>query len=131
MDGKNIADFLFLSAFKGRRNLLGKIEGHAVNPMLEMYLSYPALTTLPLIYKNLSDSAIKDAWLKCLNDIFKDKTKLILENQKFFEKEGLSKISQIHKDELLSKLINDSSPAVLELKDYLLGKYRFDPACLT
>lgn len=130
-DGKNIADFLFLSAFKGRRNLLGKIEGHAVNPMLEMYLSYPALTTLPLIYKNLSDSAIKDAWLKCLNDIFKDKTKLILENQKFFEKEGLSKISQIHKDELLSKLINDSSPAVLELKDYLLGKYRFDPACLT
>ena len=130
-DGKNIADFLFLSAFKGRRNLLGKVTGHAVNPMLEMYLSYPAITTLPLIYKNLSDAAIKDAWLKCINNLFKDKAKLVLENQKFFEKEGLSKISQIHKKDLLEALNDNYLPAVAELKDYLLGKYVFDPNCLT
>ena len=130
-DGKKISDYLFLSPFNGRKNLYDKVAGHAVNPMLEMYLSFLPLVTLPLIYQGKSDKLIEKARQETAAELFGPLSSDFMKNQEFFEKIGLSHMDQKLKENIILSFSNCKTPAAIELIDFLNGVYEFDPACLT
>ena len=129
-DAKKLCSKLFIRPFEGRRGLDGLIKGHAVNPMNEGLLSTIALSSLPLIYKNIS---VKEINRLCDLQASALLGKLYTENRELFIKlndDGLESLSVTDK-----KIIIDWSyrknQSYYELVDYLNGKYAFDPSCLT
>ncbi len=140
-DGKKICQRLFTSSFKGRESLadhaceFNKINHtsfmHFVNPMCEGALSTLALSSLPLIYKKASSDEIKMTFNKELELLFGESKSCILPYLYYFEENDLDTLDNKKRQELLALLQKVEGAGVKELKDFILGKYAFDPQCLT
>lgn len=129
-DAKKLCGKLFTRPFAGRRGLDGFVRGHAVNPMNEGLLSSVALSSLPLIYKNYSQTEINkicDAeGASLLGKFYTDNKDIFLK----LNDEGFDSLSKAEKNTLVAGEYR-KNPAYYEFFDYLNGKYAFDPACLT
>lgn len=126
-DGKKSCKFLKLAPFQGRRDL--KPCCHAVNPLVEPYLSAVPLMTLPLVYQGLSPDAIKEEHGRYLKALLAPYGSMVLEHLNLFTQEGLEAFDEDAKQRFL-KLAPYSKPFEI-LQDYLKGEYAFDPLCLT
>lgn len=129
-DGKKICKFLFIDRFVGRENLDSYCVGHAINPMLEPYLSTLSMLTLPLIYQQKSSLIIEQLYLEYAHKLLGDKYLEILSYKDLFTKQGLDNITEQQKSNIL-KLLDDNNCAHNEIKAYLNGEYAFDESCLT
>lgn len=130
-DGQAIHNFLFLNKFKGRRHLSDKITGHAINPMVQCYLSCLPSLSLPLLYQDKSDQEIDQAMQDFAVQLFgKAAAELMLpENLEILTTVGTAKMSDEQQQHLLNICEKDQTPALEELKDFLSRhSQRFDQA---
>lgn len=140
-DGKKICKRLYISPFSGRQSLLKYARAyqeinrssfmHFVNPMCEGTLSTLALSSLPLIYKNATDDEIRTAFEAELRLLFGDNKDRILPYLDYFEKNDLDSLDDESKQKLFVLLNSTKGAGVRDLSDFVLGKYAFDPQCLT
>lgn len=138
-DGKRISEYLNLKPFKGRRHLEGLITGHDVNPMNELTLNRLPLVTLPLIYAGAEESVLTRRWVEEAHALFGTAAPFILDHLSTLTQKGLSHIPEDEKEAFLKVLREAlqatsesvSHSALSEMAAFLLGEYRFDPACLT
>ncbi len=126
-DGKNSCKFLKLAPYQGRRGL--KPCCHAVNPLVEPYLSAIPLMTLPLIYQGLTQDEIKKEHCRYLKALLAPYGSQVLLHLNLFSQEGLDAFDDKTKESFL-KLAPYSKPFEI-LQDYLKEEYAFDPQCLT
>lgn len=131
-DGRNLADRIFLNPFRDRAGLEGHALMHAVNPMTEAALSTVPLSSLPLIYKGSPEDMIGEARERELSRLFGEDAaalKPLLEICCHEGRAGLKEEELKTMLELCGKKGN--TPGTVELRDFLLGRYAFDPQCLT
>jgi hypothetical protein len=48
-----------------------------------------------------------------------------------FQYEGLKGIDQVDRDNIINAFKGLEEPAAVELRQWMMGRYAFDPACLT
>ncbi|MFT7288219.1 MAG: hyaluronoglucosaminidase [Halieaceae bacterium] len=123
-DSRSRSEHLYLADLGGRSAKLGELlSSHWCNAMNQAALSLPALASLPALYGReapLKASALHEAGVNqalvsaCL---------------------PLARVSRETLDErernTLLRAVVPGSLAARELADWLAGRYRFDPACLT
>jgi hyaluronoglucosaminidase len=126
-DGAVRSNFLYLEQLSQRgafpRALL---SGHLCNPMNQGLLSLPALAGLAELYRpggtvtGWVERAIGPAtWLQ------------LQANRREFQEQGLSGMGEARCRELADHYAVLPGSAAREVSGWLLGEYRFDPACLT
>ncbi len=140
-DGKKICKRINISPFSGRRSLSEYASlyqrtshtdfMHFVNPMCEGALSTLALSSLPLIYQNACDDEIRTAFNRELELLFGEHKNSILPYLYDLEKNDVDLLDDSNKHKLLELLSKAKGSGVKELEDFILGKYAFDPQCLT
>ena len=123
-DGEQASQFLHLSPLAGREAGLAEVSsGHFCNPMNQPWLSRYPLTGLGRLYGAQASS---------LDDCFGvELGQQLAQDIEVFEGRGLRAMPA---DGLASSAAVDRGfphPAATEVVDWLEGKYRFDPACLT
>lgn len=133
-DGKFICKKIYTREFSNRTNLDGITMSHAVNPMLESELTKISLATLPLCYENKDQSFINQKRLDLVKELFKlydnDFNLLVTLLDKLNDL-GIDEFSKEEKSSLFELCNKSGTKAANDLKDFLNGKYAFDPACLT
>lgn len=124
-DGRKMVDFLHLRAPESRAHLANYCQGHLINPMNQAFLSQFALysmahhcTTEESIHQVLQ--AEDPRWVKWFLDRL---------NQ--FQEGGLQELDPALIQDYLDELSEWDSEFSREMRDWLQGKYAFDPACLT
>lgn len=132
-DGRKLSNHIFLSPYEGRTDLNGCCLMHAVNPMTEAALSTVTLSSLPLIYQHCDQKKLFDAMFHELEILFQEHALKMLEDLMQCEKEGSQALPKACVERLLSHCtaLGPQFLGAHELKDFLLGKYAFDPQCLT
>lgn len=126
-DGAVRSNFLYLEKLSGREALPRELlSGHLCNPMNQGVLSLPALTGLADLYQ-LGDK--DDGWLE--QAIGTATWQRLQSDRRAFVELGLSGLGDDRCRELAGVYRSLPGPAAPEVADWLLGKYRFDPACLT
>lgn len=132
-DSKKLTDFLHLSPFKKRgAELKGLAQGLISNPMNQARLSQLPLYSLGKIFQgedvNLDEILLEACSVLCPKGL----GEMLYEDSKLFQEKGLLQISTEEKNALIKRysLFQDHA-MVLELIDWLSGKYAFDPECLT
>lgn len=131
-DGKSICHYLFLNKFQGRTNLSGKVSGHAINPMVQCYLSTLPAITLPLIYEGKSNEEINHAYLSYAKKIFGAAAHELIkfDNISLLTTTGLNKMSERDKGRMKQFCTLDDTPALAELLDFLNVSMRFDQSII-
>lgn len=130
-DGKFICKHVYTREFKNRNNLDGVVLSHAVNPMLEAELTKVAIATLPLCYKNEDEAKKQKLRIQLLDQMFNNEANSLLKILDILNDEGIDALTDEMKEELKNKLHSVNTKAKIEIIDFLLGVYKFDPACLT
>jgi hypothetical protein len=126
-DGALRSNFLYLDELSGRDSLPPEmISGHLCNPMNQGTLSLPALLGLARLY---SGEAGNDDLLK--KTIGAATWQQLQSDRVAFTELGLSGMGETHCRELAMRYRSLPGPAAGEVAGWLLGEYRFDPACLT
>lgn len=133
-DGKKASNFLYLQPFENRpAQLRHYLAGHAVNPMKQPLLSRLPLASLPLSYQ-LADDYHPDAlWMQIAGtELGVELARQLTIDLPAFCQLGLEQLGESGKQQLRQRYQPyRSHPAVIELLDWLDGRYQFDPACLT
>lgn len=128
-DGHAIHYFVYLKKFQGRTGLTGKVTGHAINPMVQCYLSTLSAKSLPLIYQGLTPEQVDQEYAKYAQTLFGKAADALLQEQnlELLSKVGTAKMTAEQKQQLMDICKLDSTPALLELEDFLTGhSQRFD-----
>lgn len=126
-DGAVRSNFLYLDKL-ARRERLPKtlLTGHLCNPMNQGLLSLPALTGLADLY---GAGTGDEQWLQRV--IGARTWKQLQQDRQNFEELGLSGLGEERCRDLARRYHALPGPAAREVAEWLLGEYRFDPACLT
>ncbi|MDH5171122.1 MAG: protein O-GlcNAcase [Gammaproteobacteria bacterium] len=126
-DGAVRSNFLYLEKLSRRELLPGTLlSGHLCNPMNQGLLSLPALTGLAELYR---PGGAADGWLE---EIIGGPTwRRLQSDRREFEEVGLTGMGEARCRELAQGYLALPGPAAREVAGWLLGEYRFDPACLT
>lgn len=140
-DGRKICKRLYTSCFSGRQSLTKYAREyqktnhtsfmHFVNPMCEGSLSTLALSSLPLIYKEAADDEIRQAFETELELLFGKHKDNILPYLNYFEENDLDTLDDESRQKLFTLLSKTRGAGVRDFLDFILGKYAFDPQCLT
>jgi hypothetical protein len=126
-DGALRSNFLYLEQLSRRDNLPSPLlSGHLCNPMNQGLLSLPALAGLAQLYQPGSASA---DWVE--RAIGPDTWRQLQANRREFGEQGLSGMGEARCRELANRYAALPGAAAREVSGWLLGEYRFDPACLT
>ncbi|MBP6723858.1 MAG: beta-N-acetylglucosaminidase domain-containing protein [Halioglobus sp.] len=125
-DGAVRSNFLYLERLS-QRNCLPRelLSGHLCNPMNQGLLSLPALAGLAELYRPCTDTH----WAE--EAIGPATWRQIQANRREFQEQGLSGMGEARCRELANSYAALPGPAAREVSGWLLGEYRFDPACLT
>ena len=126
-DGKARSKYLYLKPLPGRDDMLPNyLSGHLCNAMTQPELF---LITLSGLSKLHTASSSPERWLE--RRLGKQVLKMMSRNLTEFETTGLEALSESR----LLELINDygviKSTATEEIVNWLKGRYKFDPNCLT
>jgi hyaluronoglucosaminidase len=126
-DGGVRSNFLYLDKL-ARRELLPQtlLSGHLCNPMNQGLLSLPALAGLSDLYG--ASTGDEQWWQRVIGA--RTWKQLQLDRQDFSE-QGLSGMGVERCRDLARCYQALPGPAAAEVAEWLLGEYRFDPACLT
>lgn len=123
-DSRERSQHLYLQPFTGRDADLGRaVDWHFANPMNQAALSLPALASLPLIYgfrPEVQEKILAAAGV----------TPALHEACLPLAVRSVESLSSTERAELRD-LASGDSMAATELREFLAGEYRFDPACLT
>jgi hyaluronoglucosaminidase len=123
-DGEKASGFLHLQPLPDReRQLQRQLGGHLCNPMNQPSLSRYPLTGLGRLCgaPELTIEQVYGAELgRCLD-----------QDMATFEQRGLAGIDAAERAQLIDRYSGFEHPAAREVADWLAGKYRFDPDCLT
>ncbi|MGN1280305.1 MAG: beta-N-acetylglucosaminidase domain-containing protein, partial [Succinivibrio sp.] len=122
-DGKFICKHIYTKAFSQRNGLDSHILSHAVNPMLECHLGKVALCTLPAVYRGASAEEIELKRMSVLEDIFLDKTQLILPYLDILNDEGLKEGDTLTAQRIRNIIGRPDTKGQKELLDFLDGRY--------
>jgi hypothetical protein len=123
-DSRARSPHLYLQPLRGRSpDIAAYLGSHWCNAMNQPALSLPALASLPKLYGRLPEgepTVMQGAGLTV--DLLRACAVL-----------AETPLAGLSADQLarLEAAAEDSSPAALELRDWLAGAYEFDPACLT
>lgn len=133
-DGAVKSNLLQLRALDNSHSLLDKqVAGHALNPMNQAWLSQIPLASLPLAYQLKSRYSSQEIFAQLCVDLCGPSlaTHLLSDIGKL-QDEGLKNLTDADKKILLETYqAFPGNPYAIEVVDWLLGKYQFDPACLT
>lgn len=123
-DGEEASKFLHLQPLSGRESGLEQsLRGHFCNPMNQARLSRYPLTGLGALY-----GATPLTLEACFDEAM---ARQLARDMKDFEAGGLDFLGAGRCQELALTYAEFSDPAAAEVVAWLLGEYRFDPACLT
>lgn len=126
-DGALRSNFLYLDKLSGRESLPAElVSGHLCNPMNQGMLSLPALTGLAELY---STGRGNGEWLAGIMGA--STWEQLMSDRQAFMDLGLTGMGKTRCRELAQRYRSLPGPAAREVAEWLLGKYRFDPACLT
>ncbi len=126
-DGAVRSNFLYLGRLSQRNGLpRTRLSGHLCNPMNQGLLSLPALAGLAELYHPGSTGT---DWVE--QAIGPATWRQMQANRREFEDQGLSGMGEARCRELANNYAALPGPAACEVSGWLLGEYRFDPACLT
>lgn len=145
-DGKKASEHLYLESFSERSTIPIYTSGIAVNPMKQPCLSKIPLATLPISLKESTAQQREQAFINSVYELCSNAflntnceenkklefSKMIINNANYFKTVDQSLIPQNKITELLS-IINGLPKTELtnEFSNFLLGKFAFDPNCLT
>lgn len=126
-DGAKRSNFLYTDPLSERApELRGELHGHLCNPMNQGLLSLPALSGLSALYgcgglneRSLPDILGPAVWAQ------------LGEHAEDFQQLGLTGLGEAACARIAAELTDYSGVAVTELRQWLTGDFRFDPACLT
>ena len=126
-DGKERSKYLYLKPLPGRDEMLPRyLSGHLCNAMTQPELFLITLSGLSQLHVASSNP---ERWLE--RRLGKQVLKMLSRNLTEFETVGLEALSESR----LLELINDygviTSAATKEVINWLKGRYKFDPNCLT
>lgn len=132
-DSKKLTGYLHLAPFEHRGPALKSLaQGHMANPMNQAYLSQLPLYTLGRLYQGAqADGAalLEEACSVLCPRVLRDQ---FFEDAAMLQEKGLDNFSDDEKAALVERYTPwKDHPMVVELLDWLDGKYAFDPACLT
>ncbi len=126
-DGAVRSNFLYLDKLQHREALpRSLLSGHLCNPMNQGLLSLPAITGLADLYQMTTQP---DDWVQQL--VGEATWTQLQTDRRAFAELGLSGMGEGRCRDLAGQYRALPGPAAREVADWLLGKYRFDPACLT
>lgn len=126
-DGALRSNFLYLDKLPGRESLPDTLlTGHLCNPMNQGLLSLPALTGLAELYRPGPGG---EPWL--VQALGASTWRQLQTDRKAFQELGLSGLGELRCRALAEQYRALPGPAAREVAGWLLGEYRFDPACLT
>lgn len=130
-DGARMSPFLHLSAFTGREHCHQTwVEGVAVNPMNEAFLSQIPLASLNDCLENFQNYDAELSFLRWTNQFLGSAAEALINDKALFEKQGLHDLPTEKKQALIEKyslLINaQNQNYVQEVIEYLQGEYLFD-----
>jgi hypothetical protein len=126
-DGAVRSNFLYLYKLNRREPLSGELlSGHLCNPMNQGLLSLPALIGLAELYQ--AGGGAGDWLEQTLGPLT---WRQLGKDRDAFRELGLSGMGQARCRKLAELYRALPGPAAREVADWLLGEYRFDPACLT
>jgi hyaluronoglucosaminidase len=122
-DGAKLCQFLHLRPFgESAAHLATETAGQAINPMNQAYLSQIPLMTLT------GNSSLFSTACALGGEVF---ATYLVEDVVDFQDRGLEQLSTARKNELIDRYEPFKTAYSQEIIDWLLGKYPFDPACLT
>ncbi|GAB5449885.1 MAG: beta-N-acetylglucosaminidase domain-containing protein [Halioglobus sp.] len=126
-DGAIRSRYLYARALPERdRSMQPLLRGHLCNPMNQALLSLPALLGLAGLYESGSgDEHTLSNWL---GEAFWQRFR---QDAAVFEDAGLDGIGEKRCRDLAAVYAQIDAPAAREVSDWLSGRYRFDPSCLT
>jgi hyaluronoglucosaminidase len=109
------------------------VAGHALNPMNQPWLSKFALASLPRAYREQNNYEPERALAEIATELCGEKlAQMLLQDIPLLQDKGLAKMSEKEKEELLKRYSSfPKNTFCVEIIDWLKGKYKFDPACLT
>ncbi len=126
-DGAVRSNFLYLERLSQRNGLpRALLSGHLCNPMNQGLLSLPALAGLAELYQPGSAGT---GWVE--QAIGPATWRQLQLDRREFQQQGLSGMGEARCRELANSYAALPGPAAREVSGWLLGEYRFDPACLT
>ncbi len=133
-DSEKMSKHLHLRSFTGRpHSLRDLLSGHAVNPMLQPWLTRLPLQTLSESY-HLGDMYDPDkAFERAVRDQCPTASaEALCADLPLLHDAGLDQLTDDQKAQLVAKYgAMTDCPFAREVVDWLNGVYKFDPACLT
>lgn len=127
-DGRKTHHFLHLAPLTGRPpELAGVTRGHLLNPMVQPFLSLPALMSLPAVYAGDQWSPQQGFSAAGFSDAMQA---LLSRDWQLFQYEGHAELSAERRQALRSDYKALDESAADEVADWLDGRYLFDPDCL-
>ncbi len=124
-DGRLTSDYLHLAPPR-QRAILPRVSGLLANPM-----NQPTLSTLPLQGLAKALFTAHDKPLSVSRMISLECEKKLMQYASRFQYEGLKGIDQVARDNIINAFKGLEEPAAVELRQWMMGRYAFDPACLT
>lgn len=133
-DGAAKSNLLQLRALNNSHSLLdNQVAGHALNPMNQAWLSQIPLASLPMAYRLKSQYLGQEIFAQlCVDLCGPSLASHLLNDVEKLQDKGLKNLSDEDKRTLLETYqAFPGNPYATEVVDWLLGRYQFDPACLT
>ncbi len=126
-DGKKRCKHLYLQPLTGRDdNLPNHIFGHLCNAMSQSELSLITLSALSNLH---GASLIAQIWLE--KRFGKEILEMLSRDSTDFKNVGLDAFSNSRLSELINEYSISKSNATQQVVNWLKGRYKFDPNCLT
>lgn len=127
-DGRKTHHFLHLAPLTGRPpELAGVTRGHLLNPMVQPFLSLPALMSLPAVYRGEQLSPQQGFAAAQFSEALQA---LLVRDWQLFQYQGHADLSPERRQRLVSDYKTLKDAAAEEVADWLDGRYLFDPDCL-
>lgn len=133
-DSKKMSPFLYLAPFANRGgDLADLVNGHAVNPMKQAYLSQIPLASLALNYQRGSSYVAEQVYRECVGNVCGvDFVTAFTEDLRLFHEVGLDNLTEEQRQHLRERYSAwPGNPFCEEILQWLDGRFVFDPACLT
>jgi hypothetical protein len=123
-DGEKASKYMHMKPLPDRDSRLGNVlSGHFCNPMNQALLSRYPLVGLARLYGH-GGAELEDLYSE-------DLCRQLRRDMDLFQSGGLDAINEEDRQKLSGIYRGIPDPAALEVADWLVGGYRFDPACLT
>lgn len=127
-DGRKTHHFLHLAPLAGRPPELAAVtRGHLLNPMVQPFLSLPALMSLPAVYAGEQWTPQQGFAAAGFNEALQT---LLARDWQLFQYQGHAKLSEASRHRLMTDYRDVEEAAADEVADWLDGRYLFDPDCL-